>query len=124
MSKTIRITAKRWAGGWELWNGDDVWTQVDVLSRARQQVVDYLDTVEDGIEHSGWDIEITPEVDGVDEALRAREAVRAAETARREAARLSSEAARRLRSNGLSLADTADIMGVSRGRVSQLVKAK
>ncbi|MFC7581094.1 antitoxin HicB [Schaalia naturae] len=124
MSKTIRITAKRWAGGWELWNGDDVWTQVDVLSRARQQVVDYLDTVEDGIEHSGWSIEIVPDVDGVDEALRAREAVRAAETARREAARLSSDAARRLRSNGLSLADTADIMGVSRGRVSQLVKAK
>ena len=45
MSETVTVTARRWSGGWELWSKDDCWTQVARLDRARQQVVNYLDTV-------------------------------------------------------------------------------
>lgn len=59
---TITITARKWRGGWELWNGDDCWTQVGDLSRARQQVVDYLDTVDEGTDHSGWHFDVIPDI--------------------------------------------------------------
>ena len=52
MSETVTITARRWSGGWELWSKDDCWTQVARLDRARQQVVDYLDTVDEDTDHS------------------------------------------------------------------------
>ena len=51
MSETVTVTARRWSRGWELWNGDDCWTQVARLDRARQQVVDYLDTVDEDYIH-------------------------------------------------------------------------
>ena len=45
-----------------------------------------------------------------------------AEEQRRHATMLARKAATRLREEGISLADAASILGVSRGRVSQLVK--
>ncbi|MCI1713633.1 sigma factor-like helix-turn-helix DNA-binding protein [Bifidobacterium tibiigranuli] len=120
--KTIEITAKPWDGGWELWHGDEVWTQVNTLARARQQVVDYLDTIEEGISHDNMIINVTPEVAGWREASEARNAAKEAEQSRHRATELARHAARRLRGQGISLADTASMLGVSRGRVSQLVK--
>ena len=61
MSETVTVTARRWSGGWEPWNGDDCWTQVARLDRARQQVVDYLDTVDEDTDHSDWTITVIPE---------------------------------------------------------------
>ena len=122
MSQTINITAKPWQGGWELWHGDEVWTQVNTLARARQQVVDYLDTVDEGVEHAAMNIVIIPEVPGWQEARESRQAARQAEEQRQHATTLARQAAKRLRAQGISLADTASILGVSRGRVSQLVK--
>ena len=61
MSETVTVTARRWSGGWELWNGDDCWTQVARLDRARQQVVDYLDTIDEDTDHSDWTIIVIPE---------------------------------------------------------------
>ena len=58
MSETVTVTARCWSRGWELWNGDDCWTQVARLDRARQQVVDYLDTVDEGTDHSDWTITV------------------------------------------------------------------
>ena len=47
---SIIVTAQRWesklGGGWELLNGDHAMTQVRRLSDARQQVIDYLDTID------------------------------------------------------------------------------
>ena len=60
---TITITARHWSGGWELWNGDDIWTQVRTLPKARQQVIDYLDTMEENVDHSTWNITIVPEIE-------------------------------------------------------------
>ena len=28
---TVTIAARKWDGGWELWNDDDCWTQVRYL---------------------------------------------------------------------------------------------
>ena len=50
----------------------------------------------------------------------ARAATDAAADASREAARRSREVVRELRAEGYSVADTAAILGVSRGRISQL----
>lgn len=123
MSEPLTITARRWAGGWELWHEGECWTQVSRLAAARQQVVDYLDTVEDGVDHSGLDVVVVPDVASLgivrQAEQRAAEAARAAELA----AAARREAARSLRAEGLSVEDTAAIMGVSRGRVSQLAAA-
>ncbi len=56
----LTITAKRWSDGWELWHEDDCWTQVSTLDKAEQQVRDYLDTVEDETDHTGWVIHVIP----------------------------------------------------------------
>ncbi|QPK80776.1 antitoxin HicB [Schaalia sp. ZJ405] len=123
----LTITAKKWdsplGGGWELWNGDDCWTQVKRLAKARQQVVDYLDTVEENVDHSGWEITIVPEIPGIDEVRRAQEASEAAARAQVEAAARVREAVRALRASGVTTTDAAWLMNVSRARVSQLANS-
>lgn len=119
---TITITAKRWSGGWELWHGDDCWTQVSTLDRAQQQVRDYLDTVDEDVDHGAWEITVIPDIGALGvEVADAREATAAAASATEVAARRSRAVARRLREAGFSVTDSAAILGVSRGRVSQLV---
>lgn len=120
MSETVTVTARRWSGGWELWSGDDCWTQVARLDRARQQVVDYLDTVDEDTDHSDWTIIVIPEVASLDRVHAARETAARARALQEEAATAWREAALALRAEGLSVADAATIMGVSRGRISQL----
>ena len=60
--KILTITARRWEGayegGGELYDGDHILTQVARLEAARQQVIDYWDTVDPKISHDGWDIRI------------------------------------------------------------------
>jgi DNA-directed RNA polymerase specialized sigma24 family protein len=86
-----------------------------------QQVRDYLDTVEPDTDHTDWVVHVVPELGalGADVAA-ARAATDAAADASREAARRSREVVRELRAEGYSVADTAAILGVSRGRISQL----
>ena len=57
----ITVTAVKWDGGWELWSGDDCWTQVANLDRAAQQVKDYLDTVDPDTDHSTWSVAVIPQ---------------------------------------------------------------
>lgn len=118
----LNVTARRWSGGWELWDGDDCMTQVELLANARQQVIDYLDTIDETVDHSDWDITIIPQIDSAARVRAAKEANRQAQEAQTRAAVAWREAARALRAEGLSVTDTAAIMGVSRGRVSQLTK--
>ena len=58
---TLTVTANRWSGGWELEIDDDHHTQVRTLSHAQQQVIDYLDTVDEDTDHSDWTITVIPE---------------------------------------------------------------
>ncbi|WP_172191776.1 antitoxin HicB [Actinomyces faecalis] len=120
----LNITTRRWSGGWELWNGDDCWTQVTHLADARQQVVDYLDTIEETVDHSGWDITVTPDVASAAQVRAARQATERASRLQKEAASAWREAALALRAEGLTVSDTATVMGVSRGRVSQLTATR
>ncbi|QKT08417.1 antitoxin HicB [Gordonia sp. X0973] len=119
----ITATAHRWDHGWELWLNDEAATQVTTLDNAVEQVRDYLDTVDPDTDHSDWEITIEPAIGDLADAVRAaRSATVHASEATVEAAAKSRAVARQLRDAGFSVTDSAAILGVSRGRVSQLVK--
>ncbi len=126
MTKLI-VTAQRWdsklGGGWELLDGDHAMTQVRRLSDARQQVIDYLDTVDPDVAHADWDILIIPAIPQAASVEQAKAATKEAADAQATAAAQSREVARSLRASGLSIDDAAWIMGVSRSRISQLARA-
>ena len=126
MTKLI-VTAQRWdsklGGGWELQDGDHAMTQVRRLSDARQQVIDYLDTVDPDVAHVDWDIIIIPAIPQAASVEQAKAATKEAADAQATAAAQSREVARSLRASGLSIDDAAWIMGVSRSRISQLARA-
>jgi predicted XRE-type DNA-binding protein len=121
---TYNVRAKHWAHGWELHIDQIGVTQVRTLDKAEQQVRDYLETLLD-IDTRGAAVVIRPDLGGLEELVyAAKERSKAAEAAQLEAAREVRQVAKRLRDRGLSVSDTAKVMGVSRGRVSQIVKAK
>jgi hypothetical protein len=72
-----------------------------------------------------YNVVVTPELDGnlATEAEAARDAVRKAEQAQRDAAVQSRAIARRLKAAGFSGADIAAVLRVSAQRVSQLVNS-
>lgn len=124
MNIIIKASARRWEHGWELWIDGEAATQVTTLDNAPAQIRDYLDTIEPDVDHSGWEVVVTPELGELGERVRAaRAATAAAAEAQEDAARRAREVARELREAGLSVTDAAAILGVSRGRVSQLVAA-
>lgn len=57
----ITATATRWEHGWELAIGGEIVTQSRTLATARQQVRDYLDTVDPGTDHGGWVVALVTE---------------------------------------------------------------
>ncbi|MFB2580863.1 antitoxin HicB [Herbiconiux sp. P15] len=120
----IDVTATRWVGGWELAIDGDPVTQVRTLDHAAQQVRDYLDTAEPGTDHSTVEVVLIPDFgDGVSVRVReAREATAAAQERQVAAARQARTVVRELRAKGVSVTDTAALLGVSRGRISQLDK--
>lgn len=119
---TYRVTARRWAEGWELHVDGEGVTQVRTLDRAVAQVRDYLSTVHDA-DFSSADIDVVPDLGGLEvEVQDTRREIKAAADAQAEAAAHSRRVVHALRSAGLSVTDTAAVLGVSRGRVSQLVK--
>lgn len=120
----ITTTAHRWEHGWELWLDGEPATQVTTLDKAPQQIRDYLDTIDPETDHSSWTVSIEPALGDLAGRIHsARCATAAAAAAQEQAAKSAREVARELRAAGLSLTDSAAILGVSRGRVSQLVNA-
>lgn len=118
----ITTTAHKWDHGWELWIDGEAATQVSTLDKAEQQVRDYLDTEDPDTDHSDWTVTVVPEIGAIGtEVAAAKEATEAAAAATRAAAAQARAAARHLREAGFSVTDSAAILGVSRGRVSQLV---
>lgn len=119
------VTARRWEHGWELYDGQEILTQSATLADAPAQVRDYLATVHDA-EPEDFEVTVTADLGG-DEADIADTARRIGEV-QQESAELAShwrELASRLRFVvGLSVRDTAAVMGISPGRVSQLVDTK
>ncbi|WP_326504124.1 antitoxin HicB [Rothia nasimurium] len=122
MTKKITVTANRWAHGWELIIDEDKATQVRSLAKAQQQVRDYFDTLEPELDHS--DLVVHLVYADVEEELRqAREAQAAARKAEEEAAQKVRAVVAQLRSEGVSLADTAALLEVSKSRIQQLQAA-
>lgn len=113
--------AKRWERGWELHVEGVGVTQVRLLKDAKAQVRDLVETVT-GKAATGVEIVVAAELgDLVERVARAREMTAAAERAQLEAAAEARALARALREQGLSVSDSAEVLGVSRGRVSQLL---
>ncbi|MDP9801134.1 DNA-binding CsgD family transcriptional regulator [Arcanobacterium wilhelmae] len=120
----LTVKANRWAGGWELEISPEQHTQVRRFSEARAQVVDFLDTVDPTTDHSIWEIVIEPDMGQLSTELNdARNAMAQAKLAQETAATKIRTAVKALRSEGISTSDIALIMGVSRSRVSQLVRS-
>ena len=121
---TITVMATRWKLGWELELDTGGVTQARTLDRAAQQVRDYLDTVDPGTDHGDWAIDVVPQIGPLlEQARQAREASLAASASSAAAARQMRQAVADLRDAGLSVSDTATVLNVSRGRISQLVRA-
>ena len=119
---TITVRAVKWAEGWELHIEGEGVTQSRTLERADEQVRHYLETLH-GRSFSSASVMITPDLgDLAREVKSARDAVVAAAAAQERAARESRMVASKLREHGLSVSDAATVMGVSRGRVSQLTR--
>lgn len=118
------VRAVRWDGGWELYVLDDMGEEIGVtqshsLGDAERMVRDYL--VISGAADAGFALEV--DIDGLeDEVAAVRRDAAAAAAAQTAAAARSRHVASALKAKGLSGADIGKVMGVSRGRVSQLTK--
>lgn len=118
---TYTVRARHWERGWELHVDGVGVTQSRTLAGAEAMVRDYL-RLDGHADAERADVRILPELDGLEtRAARARELTRSAEVAQRDAAREVRAVARALRAEGISVSDMATVLGVSRGRVSQLV---
>ena len=119
---TYNVTAKRWKHGWELHIDGVGVTQSRTLDTAEQMVRDYIETLTDK-DVSGDNVVITPDLGELDRKVTTvRELLVAADRQQQEARNSYRALAADLRAAGLSVSDTAAILGVSRGRVSQLSK--
>lgn len=115
------VTAKRWEHGWELHIDGVGVTQSRLLGDAEQMVRDYLacDEIPDAMTA---EVVIEPDLGGLEKAIAAvRIHTEQAQAAQREAAAEARQLVADLRGQGLSVADTAAALGISKGRVSQLV---
>ena len=123
VTNTYNVTAKRWKHGWELHIDGVGVTQSRTLDTAEQMVRDYIETLTDK-DVSGDKVVITPDLGDLDRKVTTvRELLAAADRQQQEARNSYRALAADLRAAGLSVSDTAAILGVSRGRVSQLSKA-
>jgi DNA-directed RNA polymerase specialized sigma24 family protein len=122
---TATVEVRPWEQGWELHITSDIRdgvTQVRTLDKAAAQVRDYLETVADR-DLPDLDIRFEFKIGHAELAARARRHSHEAAELRDLASSEMREAVRCLRQDGLSVTDMAAILGVSRGRVSQLVDA-
>ncbi len=121
-TNTYNVTAKRWKHGWELHIDGVGVTQSRTLDTAEQMVRDYIETLTDK-DVSDEKVVITPDLGELDRKVTTvRELLAAADRQQQEARNSYRALAADLRAAGLSVSDTAAILGVSRGRVSQLSK--
>ena len=122
-TNTYNVTAKRWKHGWELHIDGVGVTQSRTLDTAEQMVRDYIETLTDK-DVSSDKVIITPDLGELGRKVTTvRELLAAADRQQQEARNSYRALAADLRAAGLSVSDTAAILGVSRGRVSQLSKA-
>ena len=114
------VQAKHWSGGWELHVDGLGVTQSRVLANARQQAADLIESYTDAPVDID-DVVIVADLGELSTEVRnARRLTVEAEDMQKKAAREARRVAKELRGLGLSVSDSAEVLGVSRGRVSQL----
>lgn len=118
----VKVIAKAWEHGWELHVEGVGVTQVRTLAGAAQQAADLIETMTDKVmDPDELEFQIALPDGLAERAKAARRLLRDAEEINAKAAAESREVAKALREDaGLSVTDTAVVMGVSRGRISQL----
>ncbi len=121
--REYQVTARRWEHGWELHIDGIGVTQSRTLDGADRMVRDYVETLT-GEDCNSANVVIRPDLDGLEKvAEESRRHTEEAARLQRQAAAEARGVARELRRRGLSVSDTAAVLHVSRGRVSQLVSA-
>lgn len=119
----IKADAYPWKKGWELWLNGEAVTQVASLERAEQQILDYMNTVDPLLDTRNLNVVVKPHIGAMSDAVaKSRAATALAAKAQEEAAARARRLVQDLRKEGFSVADVASILGVSKGRVSQLSK--
>lgn len=118
----VKVIAKAWEHGWELHVEGVGVTQVRTLAGAAQQAADLIETMTDKVmDPDELEFQIALPDGLAERAKAARRLLRDAEEINAKAAAESREVAKALREDaGLSVTDAAVVMGVSRGRISQL----
>ena len=115
------VTAKRWEHGWELHIDRIGVTQSRLLSDAEAMVRDYL-AADDVPDAETAEVIIRPDLGGLEDLVLAVWAqTEGAQIAQQEAAKAARNLVAQLRQAALSAADTAAVLGVTKGLVSQLV---
>ena len=118
----MKVIAKAWEHGWELHVEGVGVTQVRTLAGAAQQAADLIETMTHTVmDPDELEFQIALPDGLAERAKAARRLLRDAEEINAKAAAESREVAKALREDaGLSVTDAAVVMGVSRGRISQL----
>jgi hypothetical protein len=117
------VTAKRWKHGWELHIEGIGVTQSKTLATAEQMVRDYIESLTDRVLPADAVITISPELGALGEKVTTMNELYAqADRTEREASETKVTLVYELRSEGYSVTDMAVILGVSRGRISQLLQ--
>ncbi len=118
------VRAVKWEHGWELHVEGLGVSQCRTLATAAQQVRDFVATITDTDTDTDTDdaeIVVSVTVGGIEKDVeRARKMTADAITKQQLAAAESRRVARELRGAGLSVADTARVMDISKGRAAQL----
>ncbi len=117
------VQAVKWEHGWELHVQDVGVTQCRTLAAAAQQVRDFVATMLD-VDADDAEVHLSVAIGGVEKDVElARKMTAEAIEKQHQAATESRRVARELRTAGLSVADTAAVMAISKGRVSQLISS-
>jgi len=115
------VRAVKWEHGWELHVEDLGVTQCRTLATAVRQVRDFIATMLD-TDADDAEVHLSVALGGIEQDVEhARQMTAEAIKKQQQAAAESRRVARELRNAGLSVADTAAVMDVSKGRVSQLI---
>lgn len=122
--KTYTVTSERWEHGWELHVDGVGITQCNSLADAERMALDYIAT-ELGGEPQDYAVTLKHDLGGIEAKIaRARQRMAAAQREVDEAADEWRDVAQELRGEGISVRDSAVILDVSPGRVSQLITAR
>ena len=120
---TYNVTARRWDHGWELHVDGVGVTQCARLDQADRQVRDFVCTMLD-VNAVADDVVVIPELEGITDEIREMRGLqdRASKLAH-DADEARARVMRDMHEAGFSYSDIAGAVGVTKGRVSQLLSA-